>query len=104
MRRTAPASSAARSTTSTWSTRDGGINGVKLTWEECETEYNASRGVECYERLKSKNGGAIAGRAAVHRHRLRHSRPRRHDKIPLTTLGYGRSDAANGKVFPWSSR
>ncbi|MET0962613.1 MAG: ABC transporter substrate-binding protein, partial [Noviherbaspirillum sp.] len=29
----------------------GGINGVKLSWEECETEYNASRGVECYERL-----------------------------------------------------
>jgi branched-chain amino acid transport system substrate-binding protein len=36
----------------------GGINGVKLMWEECETEYNASRGVECYERLKKKNGGA----------------------------------------------
>ncbi|MEO5763892.1 MAG: ABC transporter substrate-binding protein, partial [Casimicrobiaceae bacterium] len=35
----------------------GGINGVKLQWEECETEYNASKGVECYERLKRKNGG-----------------------------------------------
>ncbi len=31
--------------------QSGGLNGVKLTWEECETEYNASRGVECYERL-----------------------------------------------------
>jgi branched-chain amino acid transport system substrate-binding protein len=28
----------------------GGVNGVKLLWEECETEYNASKGVECYER------------------------------------------------------
>jgi len=27
--------------------RDGGINGVKLTWEKCETEYNNARGVEC---------------------------------------------------------
>ena len=36
----------------------GGINGVKISWEECETEYNASRGVECYERLKKNNGGA----------------------------------------------
>ena len=36
----------------------GGINGVKLTWEECETEYNNSRGVECYERLKKNQGGA----------------------------------------------
>ena len=34
--------------------RDGGINGVKLTWEECETEYKTDRGVECYERLKGK--------------------------------------------------
>ena len=32
--------------------RDGGVNGVKLTWEECETEYKTDRGVECYERLK----------------------------------------------------
>src|ERR1700751_651184 len=39
----------------------GGINGVKITWEECETEYNASQGVECYERLKKKNGGATTG-------------------------------------------
>ena len=31
----------------------GGINGVKLTWEECETGYATDRGVECYERLKA---------------------------------------------------
>ena len=34
--------------------RDGGVNGVKLTYEKCETEYNNARGVECYERLKNK--------------------------------------------------
>src|SRR5688572_32608805 len=32
----------------------GGINGVKITWEECETGYATDRGVECYERLKSR--------------------------------------------------
>ena len=32
--------------------RDGGINGVKLLWEECETQYDTKQGVECYERLK----------------------------------------------------
>jgi len=32
--------------------RDGGIGGVKLTYEECETAYNNDKGVECYERLK----------------------------------------------------
>jgi branched-chain amino acid transport system substrate-binding protein len=34
--------------------RDGGINGVKLVWEECETVYDVPRGIECYERLKTK--------------------------------------------------
>src|SRR3972149_8844726 len=34
--------------------RDGGINGVKLSWEKCETEYRNDRGVECYERSKKK--------------------------------------------------
>ena len=36
--------------------RDGGINGVKITFEECETGYATDRGVECYERLKSRPG------------------------------------------------
>jgi branched-chain amino acid transport system substrate-binding protein len=34
--------------------RDGGINGVPLVWEECETVWDVDRGVECYERLKGK--------------------------------------------------
>jgi branched-chain amino acid transport system substrate-binding protein len=79
----------------------GGVNGVKIAWEECETEYNPSRGVECYERLKTRNGGATlveplsTGVAYGVLDRL----PT--DKIPMTMIGYGRSDAANGKVFPY---
>ena len=34
--------------------RDGGINGVKIVCEECDTGYATDRGVECYERLKGK--------------------------------------------------
>jgi Periplasmic binding protein len=34
--------------------RDGGINGVRITFEECETGFATDRGVECYERLKGK--------------------------------------------------
>ena len=30
---------------------NGGVNGVMLTWQECETEYNAVKTVECYQRL-----------------------------------------------------
>ncbi|MBZ2206181.1 ABC transporter substrate-binding protein [Massilia soli] len=79
----------------------GGINGVKIKWQECETEYNPSRGVECYERLKTQEGGATlveplsTGIAYGILDRVAQ------DKIPMTTLGYGRSDAANGKVFPY---
>jgi len=34
--------------------RDGGVNGVKITWEECETQYDTKLGVECYEKLKNQ--------------------------------------------------
>ncbi|MCA0425342.1 MAG: ABC transporter substrate-binding protein, partial [Proteobacteria bacterium] len=34
--------------------RDGGIGGVKLVIEECETGYDTKKGVECYEQVKSK--------------------------------------------------
>src|SRR6202007_98567 len=34
--------------------RDGGIGGVKLVVEECETGYDTKKGVECYESTKSK--------------------------------------------------
>jgi branched-chain amino acid transport system substrate-binding protein len=41
--------------------RDGGINGIKIVFEECETGYATDRGLECYERLKDKGptGGAF---------------------------------------------
>jgi branched-chain amino acid transport system substrate-binding protein len=42
--------------------KDGGVNGVKFSWEECETEYNTAKGVECYERLKA-NAGPSKGTA-----------------------------------------
>src|SRR5437660_12892842 len=40
--------------------RDGGVNGVKIAYEECETGYATDRGVECYERLKSKKPVAFS--------------------------------------------
>ena len=39
--------------------RDGGIQGNKLVSEECETKYNTKIGVECYEKMKNKHGGAM---------------------------------------------
>ncbi|MGJ7492233.1 ABC transporter substrate-binding protein [Variovorax sp. ZT4R33] len=83
--------------------RDGGINGVKLTYEECETGYATDRGVECYERLKGKGPtGATAfdPQATGITFALTDKAPL--DKIPLITPGYGRSEAADGGVFPWN--
>ena len=82
--------------------RDGGINGVKLTWEKCETEYNNARGVECYERLK-KNATAAPPSSIRCRPAspTRSSRRSPTDKIPMITMGYGRTDAADGRVFPY---
>jgi len=82
--------------------RDGGINGVKLAYEECETKYNTKIGVECYEKMKN-NGEAGASvinpystgityqllpKAAV-------------DKVPVHSMGYGRTAAGDGRVFDW---
>ena len=82
--------------------KDGGINGVKLVWAECETEYNNSRGVECYERLK-KQGGNGASLVQPLSTGITYSLIDRvaADKIPMITIGYGRTDAADGSVFPW---
>ena len=82
--------------------RDGGVNGVKLTWEECETEYNNARGVECYERLKKKGstGNSVFQPVSTG---ITYSVLDKvaQDKIPMITIGYGRTDAADGRVFPW---
>src|SRR5262249_32105465 len=82
--------------------RDGGINGVKLVWEECETVYDVTRGVECYERLKTKGPTGVAafppGNTPLVNALLERAT---HDQIPLVTGGTGRSDAADGRVFPY---
>jgi branched-chain amino acid transport system substrate-binding protein len=82
--------------------RDGGINGVTLVWEECETVYDVDRGVECYERLKGKGptGAAVFPLASTP---LTYALTERatHDQIPLLTAGVGRADAADGRVFPY---
>jgi branched-chain amino acid transport system substrate-binding protein len=82
--------------------RDGGINGVKLVWEECETVWDVTRGVECYERLKAKGS---TGATVVHpiSTPLTYALTERatQDQIPLLTVGLGRTDASDGRVFPY---
>jgi len=79
--------------------RDGGIGGVKITFDECETGYDTQKGVECYEAAKANNTVVfnpwstgitlqVIPKAAV-------------DKIPILSMAYGLSAAAEGDVFPW---
>ncbi|MFQ5773068.1 MAG: ABC transporter substrate-binding protein [Kiloniellaceae bacterium] len=82
--------------------RDGGINGVKITFEECETEYNTKLGVECYEKLKNKGptGASLVNPFSTGiTYQLIPKAPV--DKIPILSMGYGRTAAADGRFFPW---
>jgi branched-chain amino acid transport system substrate-binding protein len=79
--------------------RDGGIGGVKINIEECETGYDTKKGVECWESVKGKSPAVVnpystgitlqlIPKAAV-------------DKIPVLAMAYGLSAAADGNNFPW---
>lgn len=80
----------------------GGINGVKISFEECETGYATDRGVECYERLKGKNGGATVFHPLSTGITFALTEKAPGDKIPLITAGYGRSESTDGNVFKWN--
>jgi branched-chain amino acid transport system substrate-binding protein len=80
----------------------GGINGVKIVYEECETAYDTARGVECYERLKGKHGGATVFHPLSTGITFALTDKAPQDKIPIITAGYGRSDSQDGTVFPWN--
>ncbi len=82
--------------------RDGGINGVKLAWEECETQYKTDLGVECYEKLKGKGptGAALVNPYSTGiTYQLIPKAPV--DKVPVFSMGYGMAAAADGRWFPW---
>ena len=81
--------------------RDGGVNGVKLTFEECETGYATDKGVECYERLKGHPGVTLfEPQATGITFALTDKVPT--DKIPLLTVGYGLAASQDGGVFKWN--
>ena len=78
----------------------GGINGVKIAYEECETGYDTARSVECYERLKSKNPSFVQTLSTGATFAITEKAPA--DKIPVLTIGYGRSESSDGSVFKWN--
>jgi branched-chain amino acid transport system substrate-binding protein len=80
--------------------RDGGIGGVKILIEECETGYDTKKGVECYESVKGKNPVIMTPNSTGITLQLI---PRAGvDKIPVLAMAYGLSAAADGDIFPWA--
>jgi branched-chain amino acid transport system substrate-binding protein len=81
----------------------GGVDGVKILVEECETAYTVERAFECYERYKHGYEGAQVAAlfttssgfdAAI-------SDEARADKLPIVSVAGGREDAVDGDVFPY---
>jgi branched-chain amino acid transport system substrate-binding protein len=77
--------------------RDGGIGGVMTRLIECETGYNTEKGVECYEATKGEGSLVYQPLSTGITYQLIPKVTA--DNIPMHTMGYGRTSAANGKVF-----
>ncbi len=79
--------------------RDGGVNGVKIVFEECEMQYDTKQGVECYERLKGKGAVLVNPFSTGITYQLIPKAPV--DKIVMHSMGYGMTAAADGRWFAW---
>ncbi|WP_204112314.1 ABC transporter substrate-binding protein [Shimia biformata] len=77
--------------------RDGGIGGVPVKLLECETGYNTEKGVECYESTKGE--GALVYQPLSTGITYQLIPKATADDIPIHSMGYGRTSAANGDVF-----
>jgi branched-chain amino acid transport system substrate-binding protein len=82
---------------------EGGVNGVKILIQECETAYTIERGIECYERYKNGFNGALT--AAIYPHSsgldVALTDKARLDKVPIVSPGGGQNIATDGRVFPY---
>ncbi|MGA8292305.1 MAG: ABC transporter substrate-binding protein [Rhodoplanes sp.] len=87
--------------------RDGGVclkpgDCVKFKIVQCETEYNTQKGVECYEKTKGEQpSGALVYQPLSTGITYQIIPKASADKIPVFSMGYGRTSAANGRVFEW---
>ncbi len=79
--------------------RDGGIGGVPVNFEECETGYSTEKGVECYEKTKAK---ALVTQPWSTGITLQVLPKTNVDQIPILAPGYGFSPMSDGKTFNWA--
>ena len=77
--------------------RDGGVGGEMIKILECETGYNTTKGVECYESTKGQGALVYFPLSTGITYQLIPKATA--DNIPIHSMGYGRTSAANGNVF-----
>lgn len=82
--------------------KEGGIGGVKVVWDECETEYNRTKGIECYHRQKkSELGEALYFdplSVGISSSLIEQGRK---DKLSIISVNHGRTETERGDVFPY---
>lgn len=79
--------------------RDGGIGGIPVNFEECETGYNTEKGVECYEKTKAQ---ALVTQPWSTGITLQVLPKTNVDQIPILAPGYGFSPMTDGRTFQWA--
>ena len=77
--------------------RDGGIGGEPIRIVGCETAYDTERGVECYESTKGEGSLVYQPLSTGITYQIIPKATQ--DGIPIHTMGYGRTSAADGEVF-----
>ncbi len=80
--------------------RDGGVGGIPLAVEECETGGEPARALSCYEAATARGSIALVPASADAALALL---PRlAADRMPLVAAGYGPAVMARGDVLPWA--
>lgn len=76
----------------------GGVEGYKIIWEECEFEYKVPRALECYDRFKGKWLMVYPNSTpAIFALQERVTK----DEVLAINLAGGRSDSTDGETFPY---
>ncbi|WP_378948633.1 ABC transporter substrate-binding protein [Mesorhizobium sp. ANAO-SY3R2] len=79
--------------------RDGGVNGIRLNFNECETGFNTDKGVECYGKIGATSIIALPWSPGTTTDILPKAAA---DKRPLLVPGAGFSAMSDGKTFPFA--
>lgn len=79
--------------------RDGGVNGIRLNFGECETGFNAEKALECYGKIGASSIVALPWSPGALAEILPKAAA---DKRPLFVPGAGFSAMSDGKTFPYA--